>query len=54
MSEEIEFNRLTGNEDKNETIAAFADSVGTTSENSNTETSDMKLLQNLATKHSID
>jgi hypothetical protein len=54
MSEEIEFNRLTGNEDKNEATAAFADSVGTTSENSNTETSDMKLLQHLAAKQSVD
>jgi len=53
MSEEIEFNRLTGNDDKNETTPVFGDSTGSTSENA-AESSDMKLLQNLATKQSID
>lgn len=52
MSEEIEFNRLTGSDDKNETTQPFTDTFGSTS--NTRETSDMTLLKDLANKQSID
>lgn len=53
MSEEIEFNRLTG-DDKNEASPSFGESSSNPPKDFKGESSDMSLLQHLATKQSID